>query len=55
MAYYLKLTPMECFRLIGVGEADIDKIQSGGVSIRKAFVEPGPDARKGELVRLSLF
>ena len=70
-----KLTPRECFRLMGVDDADIDKIQASPVSnssqyklagnsivvdvlyhiFRKAFVEPGPDARKGELVQLSLF
>ena len=27
-----KLTPRECFRLMGVTEADIDKIQQSGVS-----------------------
>ena len=27
-----KLTPRECFRLMGVSEADIDKIQSAGIS-----------------------
>ena len=27
-----KLTPRECFRLQGVDDADIDKIQSSGVS-----------------------
>ena len=70
-----KLTPRECFRLMGVDDVDIDKVQASGVSnsgqyklagnsivvdvlyhiFRKAFVEPGPDARKGELVQLSLF
>lgn len=27
-----KLTPRECFRLMGVGDADIDRIQASGVS-----------------------
>lgn len=27
-----KLTPRECFRLMGVDDADIDKIQAAGVS-----------------------
>lgn len=27
-----KLTPRECFRLMGVDDADIDKIQASGVS-----------------------
>lgn len=27
-----KLTPKECFRLMGVDDADIDKIQASGVS-----------------------
>lgn len=27
-----KLTPRECFRLMGVDDADIDKIQTSGVS-----------------------
>lgn len=27
-----KLTPRECFRLMGVGDADIDKIQASGLS-----------------------
>ena len=27
-----KLTPRECFRLMGVDDSDIDKIQSSGVS-----------------------
>lgn len=27
-----KLTPRECFRLMGVDDADIDKIQSAGIS-----------------------
>lgn len=32
-AYYIrKLTPRECFRLMGVSDADIDKIQAAGIS-----------------------
>jgi DNA (cytosine-5)-methyltransferase 1 len=27
-----KLTPRECFRLMGVDDADIDKIQASGIS-----------------------
>ena len=27
-----KLTPKECFRLMGVDDADIDKIQASGIS-----------------------
>ena len=27
-----KLTPRECFRLMGVSDADIDKIQASGIS-----------------------
>lgn len=27
-----KLTPRECFRLMGVGDKDIDKIQAAGIS-----------------------
>ena len=27
-----KLTPRECFRLMGVDDADIDKIQASGLS-----------------------
>ena len=27
-----KLTPRECFRLMGVGEENIDKIQAAGIS-----------------------
>ena len=27
-----KLTPKECFRLMGVDDADIDKIQAAGIS-----------------------
>lgn len=27
-----KLTPRECFRLMGVNDADIDKIQAAGIS-----------------------
>lgn len=27
-----KLTPRECFRLMGVDDADIDKIQTSGIS-----------------------
>lgn len=27
-----KLTPRECFRLMGVDDADIDKIQAAGIS-----------------------
>ena len=27
-----KLTPRECFRLMGVNDADIDKIQASGIS-----------------------
>ena len=27
-----KLTPRECFRLMGVADKDIDKIQSAGIS-----------------------
>lgn len=32
-AYYIrKLTPRECFRLMGVSDEDIDKIQAAGIS-----------------------
>ena len=36
-----KLTPKECFRLMGVSEADIDKIQSSGVSQSQQYKMAG--------------
>ena len=36
-----KLTPRECFRLMGVTEADIDKIQQGGVSQSQQYKMAG--------------
>ena len=41
-AYYIrKLTPRECFRLMGVDDADIDKIQSAGISKSKRYKMAG--------------
>lgn len=36
-----KLTPRECFRLMGVSETDIDKIQSAGISNRQQYKMAG--------------
>lgn len=36
-----KLTPRECFRLMGVSEADIDKIQKSGVSQSQQYKMAG--------------
>lgn len=36
-----KLTPRECFRLMGVSEADIDKIQQSGVSQSQQYKMAG--------------
>jgi site-specific DNA-cytosine methylase len=36
-----KLTPRECFRLMGVTEADIDKIQQSGVSQSQQYKMAG--------------
>ena len=36
-----KLTPRECFRLMGVSEADIDKIQQSGVSQSQQYKMSG--------------
>ena len=36
-----KLTPRECFRLMGVCEADIDKIQASGVSNSQQYKMAG--------------
>lgn len=36
-----KLTPRECFRLMGVSESDIDKIQQSGVSQRQQYKMAG--------------
>ncbi len=32
-----KLTPRECFRLMGVSETDIDKIQAAGISNTRQY------------------
>lgn len=36
-----KLTPRECFRLMGVSESDIDKIQSAGISKTQQYKMAG--------------
>lgn len=36
-----KLTPRECFRLMGVSDADIDKIQAAGISKSKQYKMAG--------------
>lgn len=36
-----KLTPKECFRLMGVSDADIDKIQSAGISDSQLYKMAG--------------
>ena len=36
-----KLTPRECFRLMGVGDADIDKIQAAGISKSQQYKMAG--------------
>ena len=36
-----KLTPRECFRLMGVSESDIDKIQHSGVSHSQQYKMAG--------------
>lgn len=42
MSYRIrKLTPRECFRLMGVSETDIDKIQSSGVSRSQQYKMAG--------------
>lgn len=41
-AYYIrKLTPRECFRLMGVSDADIDKIQAAGISKSQQYKMAG--------------
>ena len=42
MSYRIrKLTPRECFRLMGVTETDIDKIQQSGVSQSQQYKMAG--------------
>lgn len=36
-----KLTPRECFRLMGVDDADIDKIQESGISNSQQYKMAG--------------
>jgi DNA (cytosine-5)-methyltransferase 1 len=36
-----KLTPRECFRLMGVDDADIDKIQGAGISNSQQYKMAG--------------
>ena len=36
-----KLTPRECFRLMGVDDADIDKIQAAGISNSQQYKMAG--------------
>ena len=36
-----KLTPRECFRLMGVNESDIDKIQNAGISNTQQYKMAG--------------
>ena len=36
-----KLTPRECFRLMGVSDADIDKIQAAGISKSQQYKMAG--------------
>lgn len=36
-----KLTPKECFRLMGVSDADIDKMQSAGISDTQLYKMAG--------------
>lgn len=36
-----KLTPKECFRLMGVSDADIDKIKASGVSESQQYKMAG--------------
>ena len=36
-----KLTPRECFRLMGVSESDIDKIQAAGISNSQQYKMAG--------------
>ena len=36
-----KLTPKECFRLMGVSDADIDKIKESGVSESQQYKMAG--------------
>lgn len=36
-----KLTERECFRLMGVDDADIDKIQSAGISMTQQYKMAG--------------
>lgn len=36
-----KLTPRECFRLMGVSDADVDKIKAAGVSESQQYKMAG--------------
>ena len=47
-----KLTPRECFRLMGVSESDIDKIQASGVSQSQQYKQAGNSIVVDTLVQI---
>lgn len=47
-----KLTPRECFRLMDVDDADIDKIQAAGISNSQQYKMAGNSICKGVLVEI---
>lgn len=49
-----KLTPRECFRLMGVCDTDIDKIQSAGISNTQQLKMAGNSIVVDQLVYLLL-